>query len=57
MDVIPFEIYKAMCDTISDDFFYLASILISTGWFCKFLTQGTIYIILKNGTEDSISGW
>jgi hypothetical protein len=57
MDGLPCEFYKAMWDTIGDDFCSLAFKVFSFGWLFVFLNQGLIKLIPKKAARDFISGW
>lgn len=57
MDGLPCEFYKAMWDTIGDEFCRLASKVFSFGRLSEFLNQGLIKLIPKNFTNDTIGGW
>jgi len=56
MDGLHCEFYKAMWDTIGDDFCCLASEVFSFGGLSEFLNQGLIKIIPKNVAQDRIWG-
>lgn len=57
MDGLPCEFYKAMWDTVGDDFRILASEAFSLGHFTESFNQGFLKQIPKNASRDSIGGW
>lgn len=57
IDGLPCEFYKAMWDSIGDDFCCLVDEIFTSGSLSQFLNQGLINLIPKNASRDTIGGW
>jgi hypothetical protein len=57
MDGLPCEFYKAMWDTIGDDFSHLEIKVFNSNRLFKYLNQELIKLIPKNAAANTIMGW